>query len=164
MYSRIPYLNNSWSSWATHRFYLRHLLYYIAVWLVHRWARPYMLVYVPVSCNHKTLTKNYVTINLISYRCSPWCNHMDNSFVSYHFIYLMAQSAPYWWDMFFTQQTSCLPYVFLIYSSWYIGIYTIDTLLYSLRFTNCIIPFFSQLSSHPQVFTWSCNLSYSSRS
>jgi len=56
--------------------------------------------------------------------------------------------------MFFTQQTSCLPHVFLVYSSWYIGIYTVDTLLYSLRFTNCIIPFLPLLSIHSQVFTW----------
>ena len=33
MYSRIPYLNNDWSSWAIHRFFLRRLLYYTAVWL-----------------------------------------------------------------------------------------------------------------------------------
>ena len=33
MYSSIPYLNNGWSSWAIYRFYLRYLLYYIAVWL-----------------------------------------------------------------------------------------------------------------------------------
>ena len=33
MYSRIPYLNNSLSSWAIHRSNLRHLLYYTAVWL-----------------------------------------------------------------------------------------------------------------------------------
>ena len=45
---------------------------------------------------------------------------MDYFFVSYYFIYLIAQSAPYWWGMFFTQQTSCLPYVFLTYFSWYI--------------------------------------------
>jgi len=93
-------------------------------------------------------------IDLISYRCSPWYNHIDHSFVSYYFIYLMAQSAPHWWGMFFTQQTSCLPHVFLIYSSWYIGIYTVDTLLYSLCFTNCIIPFLPLLSIHPWVFTW----------
>ena len=61
--------------------------------------------------------KSYVTIDLILYRCLPWCNHMDYFFVSYHFIYLMAQSAPHWWGMFFTQQTSCLPHVFLIHSS-----------------------------------------------
>ena len=56
--------------------------------------------------------------------------------------------------MFFTQQTSCLPYVLLITTSWYIGIYTVDTLLYSLCFTNCIILFLPLLSIHPQVFTW----------
>ena len=72
---------------------------------------------------------------------------------SYYFIYLMDQSAPHWWGMFFTQQTSCLPHVFLTYSLWYIGIYTVDTLLYSLRFTNCIIPFLPLLSIYPQVFT-----------
>ena len=33
MYGRIPYLNNDRSSWAIHHFYLRRLLYYIAVWL-----------------------------------------------------------------------------------------------------------------------------------
>jgi len=33
MYGRIPYLNNDWSSWAIHRFFLRHLPYYTAVWL-----------------------------------------------------------------------------------------------------------------------------------
>jgi len=99
---------------------------------------------------HKVVYGRTITINLISYRCSPWCNHMDN-FVSYHF---MAQSAPHWWGMFFTQQTSCLPYIFLIHSLWYIGIYTVDTLLYSLRFTNCIIPFLPQLLSHPQALTW----------
>ena len=33
MYSRIPYLNNDWSSWAIHRFFLRCLLYYTVVWL-----------------------------------------------------------------------------------------------------------------------------------
>ena len=33
MYSRIPYLINDWSSWAIHCFFLRHLLYYTAVWL-----------------------------------------------------------------------------------------------------------------------------------
>ena len=33
MYGRIPYLNNDWSSWAIHSFFLRRLLYYIAVWL-----------------------------------------------------------------------------------------------------------------------------------
>jgi len=84
---------------------------------------------------------------------------MDYFLILYYFIYLMAQSAPHWWGMFFTQQTSCLPYVFLTYSSWYIGIYTVDTLLYSLCFTNCIIPFLPQLSHHPQ----GCNttLSYS---
>jgi len=32
-------------------------------------------------------------------------------------------------------------------------IYTVDTLLYSLRFTNYIIPFLPQLSYHLQVFT-----------
>ena len=31
VYGRIPYLNNSLSSWATHRSNLRHLLYYTAV-------------------------------------------------------------------------------------------------------------------------------------
>jgi len=56
--------------------------------------------------------------------------------------------------MFFTQQTSCLPYVSLTYFSWYIGIYTVNTLLYSLYFTNCIIPFLPLLSIHPWVFTW----------
>ena len=65
----------------------------------------------------------------------------------------MAQSVPHWWGMFFTQQTSCLLYVLLTYFSWYIGIYTVDTLLYSLYFTNCIIPFLPLLSIHPQVFT-----------
>jgi len=95
-----------------------------------------------------------VKINLILYRCSPWCNHMDNFFVSYYFIYLIAQLVPHWWGMFFTQQTSCLPYFFLIHSSWYIGIYTVDTLLYSLCFTNCIILFLPPLSYHSQVFTW----------
>jgi len=58
---------------------------------------------------------------------------------------------------------SCLPYSLLFPSTWYIGIYTVDTLLYSLCFTNCIISFLSQLSYHPQVLTLSCNLSYSSR-
>ena len=105
-------------------------------------------------CSILTLINIPVMIDLISYRCLPWCNHIDHFFVSYHFIYLMAQSVPHWWDMFFTQQTSCLPHVFLIYSSWYIGIYTVDTLLYSLCFTNCIIPFLPLLSIHPQVFTW----------
>jgi len=33
MYGRIPYLNNSLSSWATHCSNLRCLLYYTAVWL-----------------------------------------------------------------------------------------------------------------------------------
>ena len=33
MYGRIPYLNNDWSSWAIHRFFLRHLPYYTTVWL-----------------------------------------------------------------------------------------------------------------------------------
>ena len=33
MYGRIPYLNNSLSSWATHCSNLRRLLYYTAVWL-----------------------------------------------------------------------------------------------------------------------------------
>jgi len=99
-------------------------------------------------------TSNYIMIDLISYRYLPWCNHIDHFFVSYHFIYLMAQSAPHWWGMFFTQQTSCLPHVFLIHSSWYIGIYTVDTLLYSLCFTNCIILFLPLLSIHPRVFTW----------
>ena len=33
MYGRIPYFNNDWSSWAIHSFFLRRLLYYIAVWL-----------------------------------------------------------------------------------------------------------------------------------
>jgi len=33
MYGRIPYLNNSLSSWATHYSNLRRLLYYTAVWL-----------------------------------------------------------------------------------------------------------------------------------
>jgi len=93
-------------------------------------------------------------IDLISYRCLPWCNHMDHFCVSSYFIYLMAQSVPHWWGMFFTQQTSCLLHVFLIHSSWYIGIYTVDTLLYSLCFTNCIIPFLPLLSIHPWVFTW----------
>jgi len=51
---------------------------------------------------------------------------MDHFFVSYHFIYLMAQSAPHWWGMFFTQQTLCLPHVFFVHSLWYIGIYTVD--------------------------------------
>jgi len=93
-------------------------------------------------------------IDLISYRCLPWCNHMDHFFVSYHFIYLMAQSVPHWWGILFTQQTLCLPHVFLIHSSWYIGIYIVDTLLYSLCFTNYNIPFLPLLSIHPQVFTW----------
>ena len=53
---------------------------------------------------------------------------------------------PHWWGMFFTKQISCLPYALLITTSWYIGI---DTLLYSLCFTNCIIPFLPQLSYHP---------------
>ena len=79
---------------------------------------------------------------------------MDYFFVSYYFIYLMAQLVPHWWGMFFTQQTLCLPYVFLTYSSWYIGIYTVDTLLYSLCFTNCIILFLPLLLIHPWVFTW----------
>jgi len=48
--------------------------------------------------------------------------------------------------MYFTQQTSCLPYSLLIPNTWYIGIYTVDTLLYSLRFTNCIILFLPLLS------------------
>jgi len=66
----------------------------------------------------------------------------------------VAHSVPHCWGMYFTQQTSCLPYSLLIYNTWYIGIYIVDTLLYSLCFTNCIIPFLSQLSSHLQVFTW----------
>jgi len=41
MYGRIPYLNNSLSSWAIHCFNLRRLLYYIAVWLVPHWVCPY---------------------------------------------------------------------------------------------------------------------------
>jgi len=93
-------------------------------------------------------------INLISYRCSTWCNCMDNFLSSYFLIYLMNQSAPHWWGIFFTQQTSCLPYVLLICSSWYIGIYTVDTLLYLVHFTNCIIPFLPLFSYHPQVFAW----------
>jgi len=32
-------------------------------------------------------------------------------------------------------------------------IYTVDTPLYSLCFTNCIIPFLPLLSTYPQVFT-----------
>jgi len=79
---------------------------------------------------------------------------MNCFFVSYYFIYLIAQSVSHWWGIFFTQQISCLPYVLLITTSWYIGIYTVDTLLYSLYFTNCIIPFLPLLSIHPQVFTW----------
>jgi len=97
---------------------------------------------------------NTVTIDLIAHRCSPWCNHMDYFFVSDYFIYLIAQLVPRRWGMFFTQQTSCLPHVLLITTSWYIGIYTVDTLLYSLCFTNCIILFLPQLSYHSQVFTW----------
>ena len=104
-----------------------------------------------IQNRHQTLA---IMIDLIVHRCSPWCNHIDYFFVSHYLICLIAQSASYWWGMFFTQQTSCLPYVSLIYSLWYIGIYTVDTLLYSLWFTNCIIPFLSQLSSHPQDFTW----------
>jgi len=102
----------------------------------------------------------YVTINLISYRCSPWCNHMDNFFVSYYFIYLIAQSASHWWGMFFIQQTSCLPYVFLIHSSWYIGIYiysryslvflTLYQLYYSLPSSTLI----SSSSLYLSVATW----------
>ena len=34
---------------------------------------------------------------------------------------------------------------------WYIGIYIVDTLLYSLYFTNCIILFLYSLT-YPQVF------------
>ena len=79
-------------------------------------------------------------INLIASRCSTH----ELLLVSYYFIYLMAQSVPHWWGMFFTQQTSCL---------YYLMVHTVDTLLYSLCFTNCIIPFFPQLSYHPQVFT-----------
>jgi len=47
----------------------------------------------------------------------------------------------------------CFPHSFLMVHR-YIYIYIVDTLLYSLCFTNCIIPFLSQLSYHPQVFTW----------
>ena len=80
--------------------------------------------------------------------------HMDYFFVLYHFIYLMAQLAPHWWSMFFTQQTSYLPYILLISTLWYIGIYTVDILLYSLHFTKYIIPFLPLLLIHPRVFTW----------
>ena len=52
-------------------------------------------------------------------------------------------------DMFFTQQTSCLPHVFLITTSWYIGIYSpIFLMLYQLYHS---LP---QLLYHPQVFAW----------
>jgi len=47
---------------------------------------------------------------------------MDYFFISYYFIYLIAQLAPHWWDIFFTQQTSYLPHAFLITTLWYIGI------------------------------------------
>ena len=56
--------------------------------------------------------------------------------------------------MFFTQQTSYLPYILLISTLWYIGIYTVDILLYSLHFTKYIIPFLPLLLIHPRVFTW----------
>jgi len=39
----------------------------------------------------------------------------------------------------------------------------VDTHLYSLQFTNCIIPSLSLLLTHPQVFIECCNLSYSLR-
>ena len=60
----------------------------------------------------------------------------------------MAQSVPHWWGMFFTQQTSCLPYAFLTYSSWYIGMYTVDTLLYCIPYALPIVSFPSFLNSH----------------
>jgi len=94
----------------------------------------------PMVDGGSSASANFVMIDLISYKCLP-C------------IYLMAQSVPHWWGMFFTQQISCLPHIFLIHSSWYIGIYTVDTLLYSLRFTNCIIPFLLLLSIYSRVFT-----------
>jgi len=50
-----------------------------------------------------SFVKKIVMINLISYRCSLLCNHMDHFFVSDYFIYPMAQSVPHWWGMFFTK-------------------------------------------------------------
>ena len=44
----------------------------------------------------------------------------------------------------------CIPHSLLMVHRY---IYTVDTLLYSLRFTNCIILFLPLLSIHPQVFT-----------
>jgi len=99
---------------------------------------------------HWEVTSTYVMINLITYRCLPWYNHMDYFFVSHYFICLVAQSAPHWWGMFFTQQTSCLPYVFLITTLWYIGIYAVDTLLYSLPSSTLI----SSSSLYLSVTTW----------
>ena len=76
-------------------------------------------------------------------------------FSYWHFLSCtVAQSVPHCWSIYFTQKTLCLPCSFLILNTWYIGIYTVDTLLYSLCFTNCIIPFLLQLLYHPQVFTW----------
>jgi len=68
---------------------------------------------------------------------------MDYFSISYYFIYLIAQSAPHWWGMFFTQQTSCLPYVFLmvhryIYSRYFSVFLTLYQLYHSLPSSTLI--------------------------
>jgi len=54
MYGRIPYLNNSLSSWATYRSNLRRLLYYTAVWLGASPSVP--LTVIQLNCNKKGYT------------------------------------------------------------------------------------------------------------
>ena len=83
MYGRIPYLNNSWSSWAIHRFYLRRLSYYKFEHVLAQTSNCALTVSILVSiveysCNHHhllmtawvscvCLAKNVVVRVLISY-------------------------------------------------------------------------------------------------
>ena len=85
---------------------------------------------------------------------TPGVLYMDYFFYWHFLSCTVAQLVPYCWSMYFTQQTLCLPCSLLIPSTWYIGIYTVDTLLYSLHFTNYIILFLPQLSYYLQVFIW----------
>ena len=55
------------------------------------------------------------------------------SFVRYCFIYLIAQSVPHWWSMFFTQQTSCLSHLLLIVHRYIYSRYSsVFSMLYQL--------------------------------
>jgi len=89
-----------------------------------------------------------VMIDLIVSRCSTHrlllcfiLLHISNGSVSTSLVGHVLYSA----DLMFA---TCTPYYYLMVHRY---IYTVDTLLYSLRFTNCIIPFLPQLLYHPQV-------------